>query len=228
MLNKIFFNNITFKSSFDDSFDSVPTRINKKYTNAKSRAKTITVLGSSRTKDSILESMELCSKVTKDLVLNGYNILSGCGSDGIMGAAYNAAKENSIKDLKTGKPLQNLSVLMVPPWGDENIKDCITIGKAKSENERIAKKFAKASNTFVIFPGSATTLEEATSLIQQNEYAHNNVKLKKIILVGKEFFSGLTQQYQKLFDSKLLKHSPDELFKVLNTKDEILKEIFRI
>jgi len=227
LLSRIYLNNITFKSNFNEAFKAIPS-LDEKYTTQESKAKTITILGSSKSTDAILESMDLCSKVTKDLVLSGYNILSGCGSNGIMGAAYNAAKENSIKDIKTGKPLQNLSVIMDPPWGDENIDDCIPIGKATSEAERIAIKFKKASDTFVIFPGSATTLEEATSLIQQNEYAPKNEQLKKIILVGKEFFSGLTLQYQKLFDSKLLKHSPEELFKVLNSKDEILKEIRKI
>ena len=227
MLSRVSLSSTTFKSNFNGMFDKIPA-LDERYTTAESKAKTITVLGSSKSTESILDAMDLCSRLTKDLVLNGYNILSGCGSSGIMGAAYNAAKENSIKDLKTGKPIQNLSVIMDPPWGDENIEDCIPIGKATSEAERISAKFKKASETFVIFPGSATTLEEATSLIQQNEYAPKNEPLTKIILVGKEFFGGLTQQYQKLFDSKLLKHSPEELFKVLNTKDEILKEIRKI
>lgn len=51
-----------------------------------------------------------------------------------MGEVYNAAKEVSMKD-STGKPLQNLAIIVEPLWGDENLHDCIPIGKANSEAE---------------------------------------------------------------------------------------------
>lgn len=83
-----------------------------------------------------------------------------------MGEVYNSAKEASIKDA-VGKPLQNLAIIVQPLWGDENLQDCIPIGKANSESERILK-FTQVADNFVIFPGSATTLQEATTLIQNN------------------------------------------------------------
>ena len=198
--------------------------MNEKYTTLESKANTVTIMGSSKDTDGILDAMDLCSKVTKDLINIGYNINTGCGAKGIMGAAYNAAKENSAIDNETGKPLQNLSILVEPVWGDEDIENCVPIGKATSESDRI-EKFGKTSNTFLIFPGSATTLLEASSLIQKNEYAPKNEPLKKLILVGEDFFAGTVKQYQSLYDAKLLKHTPDELFKVVDTKGEILNEL---
>lgn len=226
MIKKLNCINISFKSNFTDQMASIP-EVDERFTTPESRAKTITILGSSKSTDEILASMDLCSKLTADLVRGGYNISTGCGAHGIMGSAYNSAKETSIKDIQTGRPLQNLAIIMEPAWGDEDLENCVPIGKSASEADRIAK-FRKTSDAFVVFPGSATTLQESVSLIQQNEYAPKNESLKKIILVGKEFFDGLAQQYQKLFDSKLLKHSPEELFTILNSKEDILKNIFKI
>jgi predicted Rossmann-fold nucleotide-binding protein len=223
MLAKISPMKVLFRGNFKETFESTPP-LDEKYTTPESKAKTITVLGSSRTTSSVLESMDLCSKVTKDLVNSGYNILTGCGAHGIMGSAYNAAKENSVKDIKTGKPLQNLTIIMEPAWGEEDFENCVSIGRASSEAERITK-FSKTSDNFIVFPGSATTMQESVTLIQKNEYTKKNEHLKKIILVGKEFFSGLTKQYQTLYDAKLLKHTPDELFKVVETEGEILNEL---
>jgi len=223
MINKIYGTTISFTGSIQDSMASVP-ELDEKYTTTENKAKTVTILGSSKSVNSILDSMDLCSKLTADLVRSGYNIQTGCGAYGIMGTAYNSAKENSIRDIETRKPAQNIAIIMQPAWGDEDLDNCVPIGKATSENERLTK-FRKTSDTFVVFPGSATTIEETALLIQQNEYSPKDTPLKKIILVGNEFFSGLKQQYQKLFDSKLLKHNPDELFTVLDSEEEILNEI---
>ena len=43
------------------------------------KQETVAILGSSKTKDSIMDYMELCSEVTKSLVLADKNILHGCG-----------------------------------------------------------------------------------------------------------------------------------------------------
>ena len=210
---------VSFKQN--NHFASIPN-LNEKYTTATSKAETIVIWGSSKETDSILKSMNLCSKTTKDLISQGYNILTGCGSNGIMGSAYKSAAKYSNKDIKTQKPTQNLAIVVEPAWGDEDINNCIAIGKAQSETDRI-EKFRKTADTFVIFPGSATTIQEAATIIQKNEYSSGDEPLKKIILVGKDFFSGLNEQYQKLFEYKLLKHSPKDLFTIADTEEEILE-----
>ena len=169
--------------------------------------------------------MDLCSETIKAIVRSGRNILSGCGADGIMGVTYNTARKYSKTDPDTGKPLQNLAIVVEPPWGDEDVENCIPIGKAESEADRISK-FADTSDSFIVFPGSVTTLQEAVSLIQKNEFMPKDKPLKKIILVGSNFFAGLKMQYDKLFKSGLLVyHSPEELFTICDTIDEILREL---
>ena len=139
-----------------------------------------------------------------------------------MGAAYNAARENSALNLK-GKPIQNLSIVVNPLWGDENLEDCLIIGKAGSESERIVK-FTKVADNFVIFPGGTTTLQEAVTLIRFNAHSAEN-GLKKIVLVGKEFFAGLKQQYENMARMGLLSKKNDEIFKILSEKQDIVNEI---
>ncbi len=220
IINKI---NLVSFSGNSTGFANVPY-LDKKYTTQENRGKTVAILGSSKQTDAILNSMDLCSKTTKDLIKSGHNIVTGCGSNGIMGAAYDSAKTYSKKDTEKGQPIQNLAIVMEPAWGDEDLENCIPIGKAKSEEERI-NKFTKTADTFVIFPGSATTIQEAVSLIQKNEYKSKDQPAKKIILVGKEFFSGLEKQYNKLYESKLLRSDPENLFSIVDTEEEILDAI---
>ena len=139
-----------------DLFKDIPS-LDNKYTKPEQTKKAVVVLGSSKTTEPLMEYMELCSQTTKELVQNGYNIVTGCGTKGIMGAAYNAAKDASVVNLE-GKPLQNLAIVVKPLWGDENLNDCVIIGKASSESERIIK-FTKVADNFVIFPGGTTTLQ---------------------------------------------------------------------
>lgn len=63
-------------------------------------------------------------------------------------------------------------------------------------------------------------MQEATTLITKNYYGKEEDK-KKIILVGRDFFKGLQEQYQKLYDSKLIKCKPSELFTIVDTKEEV-------
>ena len=207
-----------------DIFKDIPS-LDTKYTKPQQTQKTVAILGSSKTTEPLMEYMELCSQTTKELVKNGYNIVTGCGTNGIMGAAYNAAKEASAVNLE-GKPIQNLAIIVKPLWGDENLKDCVIIGKASSEAERIIK-FTKVADNFVFFPGGTTTLQEAATIIRYNVHSEEN-KFKQIILVGKEYFAGLKHQYETMAKMQLVKKAPETIFKILSEKNEIVKAILKL
>lgn len=195
--------------------------LNSNYTTLESRQKTVAILGSSASTESLEKYLKASADITRHFVENGFNVVHGCGSHGIMGEVYNAAKEVSIKD-SSGKPLQNLAIIVEPLWGDENLIDCIPIGKANSEAERIVK-FTQVADNFVIFPGSTTTLQEASTIIQNNRYSKSD-QVKKVILFGTDFWDGFIAQYKKIFEMKLLKENPiGKLFHVANSKKEVLK-----
>ena len=156
------------------------------------------------------------------MILNGKSIVTGCGSMGIMGSAFYSAKENSKKDEK-GKPIQNLAIVKEPLWGDEDLDNCILLTSANSEAERI-EQFSEIADTIIIYAGSTTTLQEATTLITKNYYGKKEDK-KKIILVGKDFFNGLIEQYNKLYETELIKCKPSELFTVVDSEEELKRAI---
>lgn len=206
---RVNFNNINY-CSFGN--------INGKYLTPESKSRTVAVLGSSKTTDEIQKYMDACSEITKGIVLSGKNIVHGCGNSGIMGSAYEAGKTYSRKD-SDGKPVQNLAIIANPLWGDEDLDNCIPLTTTNSEAERI-ENFAQVADTFVVFPGSASTLQEVSTVIAKNYYGKPEDR-KKIILVGKDFYKGLQEQYETLYKNKLIKCPPSELFTIVDSVEEV-------
>ena len=200
------------------SFAEIP-EFDERYTGPESRARTVTVLGSSKSVDPIKEQVALAAGASGALVRRGYNVLTGAGNAGVMGAAYAAAAENANAAPKRG---ENLVLAVRPGWGDENLSDARAIGIADSEPRRV-EAFTKVSDNFLIFPGSAGSIQEAAILVAMNAY-RGKAALKRIILVGRDFFGGISQQYQRLFEDGLLKERPETLFRVVDSLDEILSD----
>jgi predicted Rossmann-fold nucleotide-binding protein len=200
------------------SFDEIP-EFDARYTGPESRARTVTVLGSSKTVDPIKEQVGLSAAASGELIRRGYNVLTGAGNAGVMGAAYAAAAEASNAAPRGG---ENLVLAVRPGWGDENLSDARAIGIADSEPRRV-EAFTKVSDTFLVFPGSAGSIQEAAILVAMNAY-RGKAPLKRIILVGRDFFGGLSEQYRRLFADGLLKEAPEALFRVVDSLEEILAD----
>lgn len=200
----------------------IPKKIPQIYKTDVSKRNTIAVLGSSKASDSIMNYMELCTNTVKGLMLAKKNIVHGCGTTGIMGAAHYAGVKYSSKN-QEGKPLQNLGIVTDKLWGNEDTDNCVMLTSAKSESDRI-DKFGEVADTMLIFPGSVTTLQEAATLIQKKYYGSFEDR-KKILLVGKDYFKGLDEQYQTLYKNGLINCKPEELYTIVNNIDEINKNI---
>ena len=189
--------------------------IDSRYYKPEIKAKNIVILGSSRNSQELDKYLKACSDVTKYFVENGYNIVHGCGTMGIMGEAYKTAQKYSIKDADN-KPLQNLAIITEQLWGNENINDCVLIGKATSEADRI-EKFVKISDKFVIFPGSAGTIQETSTLAMKNVYNQNP---PKVILFGSEFWKPFEMVYKKIVEFDLLKKK--HLFDIVDKASDVI------
>ncbi|MBR5305185.1 MAG: LOG family protein [Candidatus Gastranaerophilales bacterium] len=181
---------------------------------------TIAILGSSKSNDHILPDIIKVSRIVPTIIARGMNIVTGCGTRGIMGQAHYTAADYSKKD-SNGKPIQNLAIIKKPLWGDEDLDNCEVIDEATSENERITK-FIENADSFLIFPGGPATMLEATSVISHNHYAENK---KKVILVGREYFKSLDEQYLKIYEMGLLKVDPKELYVLVDSVEEIETEL---
>lgn len=198
-----------------------PLKIPDQYLSTESKNKRVTVLGSSRDADSIKNSITMTSLISNELVKRGYEILTGCGDKGIMGAAYRGAS-SAEKDPEN--PEKNLAILVNPLWGDEDLKHCKVISKpASSESDRIENGFLKASNNFLVMPGGACSIQEASTLIAKNKYRAKDAPPMNIFLVGKDYYKGLIQQYADMNKAGLLGTKPKNLFKVIEPED-VLKE----
>lgn len=182
------------------------------------KEKSIVVLGSSKNSAQVDKYLQACSDITRHFIENDYNIISGAGSAGIMGEVNNTASKYSKKD-KNHRSVQNLGILTDPLWGDENLENCLIIGKAKSEAERI-EKFTKVSDRFLIFPGSAGTIQEASTLVSENVYGSQH---KKIALFGEDFWKNFADLYKNIFEFNILKKQLGELFHIVNSKEEVIK-----
>lgn len=216
MLGKISGANTAFKSNrFDESNKS--SWLNPKYTLPESRNITVAALGSSRVSAPIAKDIQPSGNIAREIVLAGKNLNHGCCADGFMGSYLYSGRDFSKKDSVTGKPIQNLSIIMNPRYGDEDIEACTVIGNACSEAERI-EKFKLTSDHFLIQKGSTATLNEAASIIGEN---------KNVILVGQDYFSGFNQQCSQMFKERYTNQSPEELMVILDNNDprRILDEI---
>ena len=205
-----------------------PLEIPDQYLSPESKNKTVTICGCSGAPYEkapntapVKEAIAKTFDISKTLVQRGYNVLTGCGDKGIMGAGYKGAL-SAEKDPEN--PEHNLAFVAEPLWGDEDQKHCKVIGKpSKSENDRIENGFAKASNNFLVFPGGVCSLQEATTLIAKSNYLRKDSQPMNIVLVGKDYYKGLEQQYNDLYLGGTLKRNPKTLFKVIEPED-VLKE----
>ena len=196
----------------------IPKEIPLVYKTAQSKKNTFAILGSSKSSDKIMNYLDMCSNVVKGLMNSNKNIVHGCGTTGIMGAAHFAGVKYS-KTNFDDKPEQNLGIITDVLYGNEDTENCIMLTSAKSEADRI-DKFAEVADTVIVFPGSVTTLQEAATLIQKNYYGKKEEQ-KKIILVGKEYFKGLNEQYQTLYKNGLITCKPEELYTLVDSEKEI-------
>ncbi len=184
--------------------------------------KTYAILGASSApkneegKAELLNYMQMASDFAKYVVQNQNNVLTGCGNNGIMGAAYYGAYNNGSKE-------QNQVYIMQPEWGDEDKEHCKVLVYTTSEAERI-QKFREKSDEIVIFPGSCGTMQELTTLISQNYYSKDK---KPVILVGKEFFKAIDLQYKNMLKNGYLSkiQSTDELYRIVDSLDELKETI---
>ena len=185
--------------------------------------KTYSILGASslpkdkKGEEELWNYIQMASDFTRFLVQDNNSIITGCGNNAIMGAAYYSAYNNGSKQ-------QNKVFIMKPEWGDEDKEHCNILGYTTSEAERI-EQFRKNSDAMIIFPGSCGTMQELATLISQNYYSDSK---KPLILVGKKFFEGIDSQYQNMLKNGYLSKikSLNELYKIVDSLDE-LKDAIR-
>jgi len=158
------------------------------------RDKTVSILGAARSSKELKPYEDFIYNVANDLAKKDYRILTGNCKYGIMGAAYRAAA-----DVEKDK---NHVIVMDPLYGDEDIKNCVIVDKAKSEGGRIIK-FDNKSKVKLINPGGAATLKEFTSFLDR-KYSRGEGLPSKLYLIGDKPYEGIREQLKTIEESGYL------------------------
>ena len=203
--------------------ESVPA-LDPYFEGEEQRAKTVTILGSSRSSDPLKPYMLAAESLARDLVLRGFHVLTGCGSAGIMGAAYRGASTAANLPPGGSPRGENRVILIRPLWEPCDFTTARAIGIAESEGERI-EKFRRASRTFVIFPGGAATLQEIATLVTMNRYSERFGPRRKLLLVDRRFYAGLAAQYRKQEQSGTLGAPVRDLLRIVDSPERVLRAI---
>lgn len=173
----------------------------------------VTIFGSARTKPD-QKYYKFTVELAQKIVEHGYGVITG-GGPGIMEAGNKGAHLG-------GGTSVGLNITL--PF-EQHDNPYIDKDKSLDFDYFFVRKvmFVKYSQGFVVMPGGFGTLDElfeAITLIQTHK-----IDKFPIILVGKEFWSGLLEWVQKtLCDSfKNISEGDIDLVKVVDTTDEVIE-----
>ena len=175
----------------------------------------VSIFGSARTKPGD-KYYELAENIAFKLTQNGYGVITG-GGPGIMEAGNKGAKRG-------GGVSVGLNIEL--PF-EQNDNPYIDKDKNLEFDYFFVRKvmFVKYAQGFVAMPGGFGTLDElfeAITLIQTNK-----IGKFPIILVGKEFWSGMLEWIKITLLEKYKNASPKDidLFSIVDTEDEVVEII---
>ncbi|MBJ59324.1 MAG: TIGR00730 family Rossman fold protein [Flavobacteriales bacterium] len=175
----------------------------------------VSIFGSARTKPSNIY-YKMAEEIAEKLTLKGYGIITG-GGLGIMEAGNKGANKGEGKSVGLNIDL---------PFEQEANK-YIDNDKLINFDYFFVRKvmFVKYAQGFVVMPGGVGTLDElfeAITLIQTQK-----IGAFPIVLVGKDYWSGLMDWIKNVMLEKEQNISPEDLdlFTLVNTTDEAVEYI---
>ncbi|QYJ67956.1 LOG family protein [Flavobacterium litorale] len=175
----------------------------------------VSIFGSARTKPDDKYYL-LAEKIAEKIAKAGYGVITG-GGPGIMEAGNKGAHHG-------GGPSIGLNIEL--PF-EQHYNPYIDRDKNLNFDYFFVRKvmFVKYSQGFVVMPGGFGTLDElfeAITLIQTKKIAKF-----PIILVGREFWTGLMDWIEQTVINKYENASPNDLklIKIVDTEDEVLDVI---
>jgi uncharacterized protein (TIGR00730 family) len=167
----------------------------------------ISVFGSARTKvgSKWYNEARLFGEI---ISIEGFGVITG-GGPGIMQAANQGAKEVGGKSIGIGIELPFEAGMN--PYVNRGVENRYFFTRKVM--------FLKYSQGFVIFPGGVGTLDEMFEAITLAQCGHN-IKYP-IVLVGKEYWSGLVQWMRdNILESGSMSDKDFNLFSIVDTAEE--------
>ncbi|MCC5943321.1 MAG: TIGR00730 family Rossman fold protein [Bernardetiaceae bacterium] len=175
----------------------------------------VSIFGSARTKPDN-PYYQIAEEIAAKLVRHGYGVITG-GGPGIMEAGNKGAKREGGK---------SVGLNIVLPF-EQSANQYVDPDKVINFDYFFVRKvmFMKFAQGFVVMPGGLGTLDElfeAYTLIQTHKIGRF-----PIILVGREFWSGLFDWIKNVLIEREKNVSPEDLdlIKIVDTPDEAVREI---
>jgi len=171
----------------------------------------ISIFGSARTRPNN-RFYKLAVDIAKEVVKSGYGVITG-GGPGIMEAANKGAKEAKGKSV-------GLNIIL--PF-EQKANRFIDSDKLINFEYFFVRKviFIKYAQGLVVLPGGMGTLDEvfeSLTLIQTRK-----IKRVPIIFVDSDFWRDLIAWFKnKLLKEKVISKEDLDLFKIVNTKEEVI------
>ena len=176
--------------------------------------KLVSIFGSARIKEGS-KHYELGRAVARELVKQGFNVLTG-GGPGIMEAANRGAQEEGGESVGVAIELPH----------EQSGNKYMDHGRLQTFRHFFVRKvmFVKYAHGFVVLPGGFGTLDElfeAMTLVQTKK-----TRAFPIILMGTDYWAGLVEWIKKkLVDEKMISAGDVELFYVTDDPAEAARLI---
>ena len=186
-------------SEFVESFDTL----------AHAKELSVSVFGSARTREDEPEYQE-AYKMGKLLAENDYGVITG-GGNGIMGAANKGAFE--AKGQSIGLNIE------LPHEQHPNPFQTISLAFRYFFVRKVC--FLKYSTAVIVFPGGFGTLDELAEVLTMVQT--RKINAIPIILVGKEFWSGMMQWFAAMEKKGLISPGDSELMHIVDSAEEAME-----
>ncbi|MBO5308673.1 MAG: TIGR00730 family Rossman fold protein [Lentisphaeria bacterium] len=185
-------------SEFVESFDTL----------AHAREMSVSVFGSARTPEDAPDYKE-AYKMGKLLAENGYGVITG-GGNGIMGAANKGAFEADGQSIGLN--------IELPHEQRPNPFQTISLAFRYFFVRKVC--FLKYSAAVIVFPGGFGTLDELGEVLTMVQT--RKINPIPIILVGKNFWEGMTEWFKTMEKEGLISPGDIDLVKIVDTADEAM------
>lgn len=141
------------------------------------------------------------------------DLVFGSSNTGLMGICYKEFRKNNRKVIgicyEIYKELLN----------DLELDEVIMVNTLNESNDALIKN----SDVILVLPGAYGTLSEVVSAI---ELVRTGVYNKKIVFYNiNGFYNDLYKLFEKMYSSKLTKNNYQDIIKICNTKEEVIKEM---
>lgn len=171
----------------------------------------VTVFGSARDVEENQHYRDVAYELGSRLAQAGYAVVTG-GGNGIMGAANKGAYESGGGSIGFNIKLPHEQHPNPYTTDDLTFKHFFT--------RKVALAFF--AQAYVYFPGGFGTMDELFEIVTLMQT--QKMPRLPIILVGKEFWSGLERFIKnELLSMKLISEGDDQLFTVVDTAEEVMK-----